>query len=363
MNKRKACIVTFHCVPNYGAALQTYGLQEVLKAYFDEVDILDYRPETLLHEYRTINSYSFASFVLSLRAFPTTRRKHHRFNVFLKNLNLTDLKYYSNEEIDAAYFDYDYFFLGSDQIWNPDITRGFDKVYFGAAQSMSKACKIAYAASLGRSQYSDSERIEMRNLLTHVNCLSVREENDCSLIKELAQRPVVSVVDPTILAGADVFKQFVFDIPYNKYVLIYKLRNSNSEAIYKIAESISVEKGLEVIEITGGRKGFARKRHKVFYDASPELFISLFYHADFVVTDSFHGTAFSLLFHRPFITFLHKTRGSRMTSLLQSVNLQNRLSSTCVKASCNDEIDWESVELRLSILRKKSIEYIRQSIK
>lgn len=358
MKTKTALIITFQCCPNYGAVLQAYALKEYLKTLDLYVEILDYRPQSLMKQYAYVNTYSIASVIMSLYSLPTYYQKRRSFKHFQTNLNLTEKTYYRKEELNLR--NIDYCFVGSDQIWNPDITSGFDPVYFGDIQWSSHPKIIAYAASIGKSFFTQNESKSFSNLIRKINCISMREEEAQGLVEKTTGLQSTVALDPTILVGAECFHKFVHKIDKTKYIFVYRLRK-DSETL-QVANEVAKRKGLKIIEISGMRKGIKKTKHKTIYSAGIEEFLSLLYHSDYVITDSFHGTAFSILFHKSFITIPHKTRGGRMKSLLGKVDLLDRMTSEISEDLLNSVIEWDEVDEKLKIARQKSQDYIKTSI-
>lgn len=358
MIEKKALITTFHCCPNYGAVLQAYGLQEYLSSLFSDVQILDYRPQSLVGQYKYINTYSFASIFMSLWSLPSFYRKRKAFKRFEKNLHITAESFSHKEDISLQAFDYS--FLGSDQIWNPQITSGFDSVYFGDIPLPSDTRTIAYAASIGKSFFTEEEAVQFKALTARIDEISMREEEAQDLVQKVTGRTAAVVVDPTILSGCDCFKKFIHKVRYSHYIFVYTLR-PNSGAI-EVANQIAKSKGLRIVQVSGLRKDLHSPKHKVIYDAGVEDFLSLIYHADYVVTDSFHGTAFSILFHKEFITIPHKTRGGRMVSLLSKAGLLSRLSEQATEDLLGEGIDWSDVDKRIGKVREESRFFLKSVI-
>ena len=351
-----AYIITFHCVPNYGAVLQTYGLQEYLKTVIKEVRVLDYRPETLINEYKNINCYSIGSIVMSLYSLIPFLAKKRAFSEFEKRLQLSSVT--GKQVKDFISIHSDYLFCGSDQIWNTNVTHGFDPVYFGAFPMSGNPKVISYAASFGKNNFSKSELDELQNLLEHVDVISVREKNAQEFLLKEFNLNSTAVADPTILAGVDVFKSLVRDVKYKKYIFVYNL--TNNPLTIQIAKQVAEKKKLQVVQVNGNRRPLRNSGCIMINDAGPEEFLSLLFHSDFVVTDSFHGTVFSNLFHVPYITIPHKTRGSRMVNLLTEIEMLDRLTET--SDICESFINWSVVDNNLQRMRKKSVDFINKAI-
>lgn len=354
-----ATIITFHSVPNYGAVLQAYALQETLKRYFEQVYILDYRPKRLINEYALINTYSFKSIIFScLSAFPFWV-KQKNFKRFVKQyVSLSVQRYTAIEEIKDLKTDY--FFLGSDQIWNPDITGGFDSVYFANFQKRNDSKILSYAASLGKNEFDKEEMHDFALLLQGVDVLSVREAQAGELIKKHLQREVAICLDPTLLLSQERWGKLLKPVKYSKYVLMYSL--NGYEDTVNVANAISTYLNIQIIEISGRRKPVFSSKHKALYSVGPDDFLSLIRAAEFVVTDSFHGTAFSIVFHKKFVTIPHKSRGGRMSNLLSKLSLLDRMTNRVNSLFVDKQIDWEKVDEQLRDEQIISLNYIEKNI-
>ena len=351
-----AYIITFHCVPNYGAVLQTYGLQEYLKTIIKDVRVLDYRPETLINEYKTINCDSIGSIAMSLYSLIPFLAKKRAFSEFEKHLQLSSVTGSKANDFRNIYSDY--LFCGSDQIWNTNITHGCDPVYFGAFQMTGRPKVVSYAASFGKNNFSKLEINEMHTLLKHVNVVSVREKNAQELLAREFNLKSTVVADPTILAGVDVFRHLISNVKYKKYIFVYNL--TNNPLTFRIAKQVAEKKRLQIVQINGSRVPLRNHSCININDAGPEEFLSLLFYSDFVVTDSFHGTVFSNLFHVPYITIPHKTRGTRMDNLLTELDMIDRLSET--SDVCESSINWNAVDNNIKRMRDKSIDFINKSL-
>lgn len=358
---KKAGILTFHCVENYGAVLQCLALQEALKPYFDSVEVIDYCPEYLLRDYKAINTYSIKSRIMSLYSLLPFLKKKAGFRCFVKkHLNLSCGRFSAVSDITDV--DSNVLFVGSDQIWNSKITDGYDSAFFGKLPGYKNKKVVSYAASLGQYQLSENEKSEFFELLENVDSISVREDEGVELIASNTGKVASLVVDPTLLVDEAFWNKLKCKKkPKEEYVLIYNL--TGAPELFEIADMISKEKGIKIIEINGRRKGLSKKAHKTIYSASPQDFIDLISNASYVVTDSFHGTAFSIIFKKNFTVIPHKTRGGRMKTLLAALDLENRLFNTADEKILSDTVDYIAVDKKLSELREKSRAFIINSIK
>jgi hypothetical protein len=321
----KIGILTFHCAHNYGAVLQAYALQEKLKELGHYVEIIDYRPSYLIDAYK-IPSLNFKSQsiknivfkILSVCFFKYSRRKRFvKFDDFIKNkLNL-------HQQTNIIPEDYDLYILGSDQIWNGYITKGIDNVYWGRFSIKPGAKKITYAVSLGNYKLQEGQKPYVKQLLAKIDGISVREKETLSKIQSLANKQVYEVLDPTFLNNKLKWNKLINDDYQNrKYVLLYQVRYNKH--LKDIAKNLAKQIKGTIIEVPAYiSKQYIFNKYKTI---SPVEFISLIKNAECIVTSSFHGTAFSIIFEKPFYTVaLNDGKDNRSINLLNKLSLQNRM--------------------------------------
>lgn len=320
----KIGILTFHCAHNYGAVLQAYATQTFLQSQGFEVVMVDYRPEYLVSPYRVFDwkSYWTGSLVSFLRTafsklclLPANKKRSKAFESFItQRLRLQGIDFTRKGDIDA-------FVFGSDQIWNPILCKGFDPVYFGQFEAAAGKKKIAYAASMGSLVLQDEQERFYREVLPSLDAISVREESLQSLLSPLSPRPIQQVLDPTFLLAASAWRSIARNPQVDSpYVLVYQVV-AHPETM-RIAQTLAKQLHGKVIELKATLKLFQQSPYQC---ASPEEFLGYFNRAACVVTTSFHGTAFSLLFNRPFYTIQHGNRhDARSQSLLDRLSLLDR---------------------------------------
>ncbi|HEY9059398.1 MAG TPA: polysaccharide pyruvyl transferase family protein [Pseudobacteroides sp.] len=356
----KSLIVTFHCVPNFGANLQAFALQKTLEKFLVDVEILDYRPKALTGEYKLLNTHSLKGFILSLyNVLPTWLRykKFKRFQNRYYKLSPSQFKYLAKEFA----IDSDYVFAGSDQIWNPRITGGYDGVYFGDFMAGKNCKKISYGASIGISSLTKEENYQLKALIKKLDDISVRENSAHQIISALTDKRVEVVLDPTLLLDIKEWDNIKINKNHGKYLLLYSISGHNET--YEIAYKVSKMTGLNILEVsTKNFKPFSKKHHKIVRNAGPSEFLGLISSAEFVVTDSFHGTVFSLIYKKPFYTIPNKTKPSRMVELLSKLGLTDRLISDTNNFNYDPVIQYEKVNELLNIEKKKSIDFIKKAM-
>ena len=358
----KIGIFTFHCAINYGAVLQAYGLQEYLKELGHEVYIIDYRPEYLLYPYRVFRWNDspkhpinwFKWFIREVMVIPIRWRRVIHFNKFVKKyLNLYDL------DLNNPDNDFDAFVFGSDQIWNKEITKGFDKVYWGDFPAAQGKQLVAYAASMGNCcdlQNQDLEYIDRKIDLFSV--VGVREVSLLNLLRSF-NKPSINVVDPVLLAGDALFKKLIIKKrSLRPYLLLFTL--GRDEYVIPIANKIAKDIGLEIIEVISSNESLNLKLKQTL---SPIDFLSVLSHASYVVTSSFHGTVFSILFQKNFSAVqLKSTKSDRIESLLSVADLSSRLVCKSTKKIDTSSIDYKYVFEKILQAVSESRDFLQHKV-
>lgn len=354
-------ILTFHRARNYGAVLQAYGLQEVLKKMGHYVEIIDYRPEVLSRVYNTsLNFKDIKKLLGSLISYPFRKIRGRLFEGFnSKYLNISKFSFTKHIQADVSY---DAIFFGSDQVWNPEITGGIDDIYWGNFKTNKKILKIAYAASAGGEIELLSQYDGLEKLLENFDSISVREDDLNNLISSRINGTVTTVLDPTLLITEKFWSDIASPVVSGKYLLLYQV-NPNKDALF-LAERIAEKYNLKIVEIWNGfnfRDAFGKKLF-----VSPNEFVSLFKYAQYVITTSFHGAAFSLIFRKNFYYVGGSLKNeSRISQLLDKFSLSDRFirQSDLAKMDFSD-IDWAglNVDVKLQNLRKLSLKFIKNSL-
>ena len=359
----KIGIITFHAVHNFGAVLQAYGLQEYLINMGHDAFIIDYRPEYLQERYKCISFNRVMEnkgltrlkfFIRELLVYPVRKRRKAFFDRFVHRM----LRLHSFNDLPVNN-DFDVFFFGSDQIWNPMICKGFDSVFFGCFPGASNKKLVAYAGSLGSlKNFNEQQKITFLEKLKPFSAISCREKEPADFIETELGRTIATVLDPVLLAGRSVFEKIATTIRKTGYLLLFTLGNNDktSEIAYKIAK----EKGLDVVEIVSYQISLTKCSAK--QAVSVQDFLGYIRYADFVVTSSFHGTALSVLFGKELYYVPDDPRtGERSMNLLQTLGISERVWSNM--ASCNPEpINYRSVFARLDAEREKSVGFIGSAL-
>lgn len=378
--KKKVGLITMHRVLNYGSALQAYALQKKIIDFGFDCEIIDYifpNVEHLLYQnpdgLKTQNS--FCSYLLPLLAYikreltglnKSIARKQRLFEEFYeKNLVLSSNKYSTRLVLEKDPPVYDLYVTGSDQVWNSKYI-GYDTSFMFSFVKDLKP-RISYAASFSSDNIPDIYRLSYQKELRKYSKISVREEKGISLVHDLVSDKEVEVVcDPTLLLNKEEWKELVVKSNINlkgKYMLVYILDYAYNPYpnIYDRIEEINKELHLPIVLLSGRRK-HSLKHSKLVAECGPYEFLSLFMNASYIVTTSFHGTAFALNFNKPFCAIIQDYSGkdSRIYDLLEKVgkkdnailyNVPIKDVRKIVKEKSND------ISL-LENYRKKSIDYL-----
>lgn len=359
----KVGIITFHNSTNYGAVLQALALQKKLEIMGHDVEIIDYVCKNKIRLYKPIKlRKTIRGNIEEIRNYPFKSKKNKIMYSFMdREYRMTKEKFYDSSEIAKVSDKWDMVITGSDQVWNYYNT-GFDTTYLLDFIDDSKK-KMSYAASFGVDEVVEKYSIKYKELLTTFTNISVREEQGRKIVKELTGKDAQLVLDPTLLFNGDEWRKIIrSDKEINeKYILFYSLHDS--EGIKKLLNLISDKTGYKVIKIASKGVDLKSKEYETII-ADPLEFIRLIDKAEVVVTDSFHGVAFSINLNKKF--YVYFTEGinsySRVTNLLNLSGLENRIVNN-FNFNIDDCIDYMNVNKRLEEKRNKSIEFINNSLK
>jgi hypothetical protein len=327
--KKKIGIITFHKAHNYGAFLQCYALQEFLRSIGHEAFVIDYDRKDLWEGYhwfkmqdivfcfQKINKIPNRIIKLLIRWYRSIPRFYKFAYIQKKELRLCPILEIENKPFDLI-------LIGSDQVWNTDITHGFDMYYWGDF-SRPTITKIAtYAASL-KNKWSSEVACKVKKYLEKLNAISVREQHTVDWIKELnPQLDPILVPDPVLLLDDSYWSNIACKPKKTSYVFFYQAMTSDN--VYSVAKDIAKRYNKELIilsaDVNGPNSICAR-------NASPAEFLGWIKYADIVVTSSFHATAFSIIFNKDFYCVdLQMGEDNRSKNILKTFGLENRFIQT-----------------------------------
>lgn len=314
---------------NYGAVLQAFALQHYLQNQPEvDAEIVDFTTPYHLNAYKIFRKYDGHNpikalayyFVTGLRYFQMKRRLDRTWD-FKKKYFKFSRRYSTVEDVLQNHPIEDIYITGSDQVFNPND--GYASVYFlGFNKGQGK--KVAYAPSFGVSEFNDEITGKIINYINDFDYLSCREKVGADYLSSITGRNVLQVVDPVLLHDAKEWSSVAAKPKYKKdYIFVYDL--NGGDLLLSIAKSIQKHMGLAVVCLTANKTHFY-KVNKQIYDAGPAEFIGWIQNAKYVVTDSFHGTVFSLIFGRQFYSYIANERtSSRIINLLTMAGLKKRI--------------------------------------
>lgn len=365
---KKAAVITRHAVSNYGSVLQAYALQESIKKLGYDCEIIDYIRTD--EDYRNIadtlvKKSSWNKNIITRLIYKSIQSPEYivmgrAFEKYRKALLCeSKTRYSSLSELKSNPPDADIYCTGSDQVWGPVGSDNCDGAYFLDFAPDGKK-KIAYAASFGKTDISNCDTDKIKNSLEDYDFLTVREKSAVELINSLGISGVTQVLDPTLLLDSDEWSKLIKQNISGKYVLLYQLHSNPDMDSY--AERFALKSGLKLIRLT---PLFHRvfKSGKAVYLPDISAFLSYIKNAEFMITDSFHGTAFAINFNTPFIDILPGETKTRNQSILELTGLTNRILGSYDDYSfINKKTDFTKANEIISQKRLQSIETLKNML-
>ena len=363
----KIDIITLHRAQNYGSVLQAFALQKQIEKLGHQAYILDYYPERytnkgLLKRLKNKSSRFNNPLVLliaKLLIYPSYLKKGIQFNKFMHYLNLEKPSFATNEEGMGRFTDADAYCAGSDQIWNSHWNEGVEKALFLDFVPKGKLC-FSYAASIGLSNIPSNEIDETKLLLDKFEFLSLREDKGVELVRELGRTDAVQCLDPTLLMSKEEWSQYADD-SYNgkEYVLTYNLHHDPE--IDKCAKAIASKFHLQIRNISYNWHDIVRHGH-LDWCPTVEGFLGLIKNAKYVVADSFHATAFSIIFEKPFVVITPEVASSRLSSLLKMLGLDDHNINKFTSLNVIEQpIDYIRVKSIIATKQRESISFLNKA--
>jgi len=376
MNK-KIAIISPHNEPNYGTMLQAYALANTIESLGGVAEYISYqnfikknfigkvlyyaiRPHIIaqkFNENKKMNNIDDYSFFCSSEFVDTMREFEIFYNQYIPHSKIT----YNPKTIHNA-IEYSKYIVGSDQTWSPNLYNKYSINFLDFVKDDLK--KNAYAPSLGTTDISEEFKNILKLKLAKFVNLSCREKQNCELIERLTEKEVTHVLDPTLLLTADKWDMVAKEVnmpPH--YVLCYIL--GEKKCISDFAEILGENKNIPVYYIAV-RPIYLQKNNSL-NGIGPSQLISLIKNATYVVTDSFHGTIFSINYKRNFYSFTKRSAGAieadnvRIIEVLKDYNLTNRFKADHDN-KLEDDISFNKVNGILEKKREDSINYLKKII-
>lgn len=369
-SKQHVGILTTYFATNFGAMLQPYALKRVLEELGYDVELIRYKQQHIYDSHLPISrqilrGHSWLQKISILFALPWSLLQYRKMQRFCQRY-LQPNKYFAAKIPENK----DYYFFGSDQIWNPKNTNGFDDVYFGNFAVKSGAKKIAYAASGEKIDYTEEQCAYLSKNLLNFDAISVRE---CTLKQQLEQHIGINnievVLDPTLLASKDILDELpkTNPLPNKKYILFYHLRGTQKylNKIYQFAQS----RHLHLLIISSTPKKdllmYSLRHKNVHYKAAAgmDVFLGSMQECEYVVTASFHGNVFAIVNHKPlFSLMVGDGLDTRTHDLLCKLGMSNRIVTIDTNWSSVEATDYAQIELELQSLREQSMQFIKNNV-
>lgn len=357
---------------NYGSILQAYALQSVLNNFKNtECEIISQYSKNPANAKNFFKKLKYSGFSDTFKrafwkfCFPKMRERTVAMNDFItNNLKISD-SVYNESNICETNKIYDAFICGSDQIWNPTLTK-LDSMYWLTFAECQKI-KVAYAPSIGVKSVSHETAEKIRNNLSSFNGVSCRELSGTKLLNEvLGDNSCIKVADPTLLAEKQIWDDISGERKISEpYIFVYFLRCGKMQR--KMVEKFAEEKKLKIVTMPILEPENAELSEFSFGDikvwkASPSDFISYIRYADYVFTDSFHSSVFSIIYKRRFYIFPKKGKAQmeRLISLLKENGISNRIIEKYEDIEAIKDVDWEKTEKLIASNRKSSYDYLKR---
>jgi hypothetical protein len=360
-------ILTFVWSRNYGAKLQAWALQSLISSLGYECEVINFKRE---HDsrYRFIMGLmrggQFGRCVREILIDFLKWQKHSRLDAFTtQQMRLSTETCLSSDDLSRISGRYAAIVCGSDQVWNPDLTRASQSCYLLDFPARKEMMRISYAASIGKNFINESLVEYFSRCLKKFDAISVREKSAVDLVMSLAEKDVTTVLDPTLLLNQAQWSPLCADVDIAEpYLLVYSIGPEPQGIFSELIERVAQRRGLRIV--TFHQRVHYQNEIRRFPNAGPREFLGLFSKAAFVVTNSFHGTAFSLIFKKPFFCIRLDNLNSRQRDLLNALDIGDRLivDASTTDSQIDSEIDHAHVEMKLQALRVSSITFLDNAL-
>ncbi|MEY8359755.1 polysaccharide pyruvyl transferase family protein [Anaerotruncus colihominis] len=352
----KVATMTFHTHHNYGALLQCYALQQVLTELGAEAEVIDYKCIYDRKPYRlqALRKKGFIKYLFGILGPITRIPRYQKCKLFRERFRLSQPV--NKDNIHLLADSYDLYLAGSDNIWNNEIT-DLDQNYFLSFVEKSDK-KGSYAASFGFGEIPAFLYAKYKKLLSGFRYYCMREQRGVDIIEELLEKTATEVLDPTMLLDISKWTEIITPVKKNDpYIFAYQM--APSKKFVKFVKDLSKQTGFKVIYTQFPMGGFLSC--KLSLTDGPCEWLGLIKQASYIVTDSFHGTVFSILFHKPFFSVVTQL-GTRIENLLVNFGLKDRIFRNEASAKIFDPIPYEQVDIKLKRERERCRDILKQML-
>lgn len=361
----KVGVITIHYGNNYGSALQAYALQEYLKNRGDDVVLLNYLPERYLvdcnHIINKKNEFIIKEFIYRILTYRKKKKCLKTFELFLTSHIKISKKLYNSDDLYKIANDCNIVIVGSDQVWNSDYNDGIDLNYY--LSFVPKGIKkIAYAASCGKDDYTPKEWLQIKELLSDFDAISLRESDMVKRFREIGINSSL-VCDPVFLLTPKEWEKIMVCTNQieNDYLLIYCLE-SNKKELIDLGNKIAKQRGLKTVIVSYYSIRHSRDVDYNLEVSNPSVFISLVSNSSYVITNSFHGVAFSIIFNKQFLVLKRNKYNSRITSLLKRFDIMDRYIDLDEKLVFQNDIDYQNINVLKQTFINESKDFLNKVI-
>ena len=369
---KKIGTMTFHHSYNYGSVLQAYALQnKLIEMYPDSrIEIVDYYPPNIREiQSLFVKNHSIRNVlrnIIALKYYPLVTKRKDSFEEFLKkDLRISDKKYYEGNIAEMG-DEYDILIAGSDQIWNTN-TKDFSVDYF--FYGVKKSVKIAYAPSVGNGTFMLPRDQKVQDALSDFQAVSVREYSGAKKIEKfMGMKKVPVLIDPFLLLKKEQYEKICAKRKIDEeYIFFYSI--TMRPEVLHCAKEIAKKLKLKLITMYSGVGTLRAFRNgvSVASEVAPGDFLSYIKNASLVLTDSFHGTAFSVIYNKEFYSFCSEDldkRDVRINTLLSALGLENRIVNTTNGPDIitRDGLNYGQSNMKLEKMIKEAEAYLRNNI-
>lgn len=363
----KVKTITCHKVYNHGASLQEYALLKYLKNIGHDAETIDYTPDYLSNHHNFFNIANpkydkfFIKWLYLLAKLPerlTLLKRKNAFDKFEKEyIPFTKINYKNNQELKNNLPKADAYICGSDQIWNSFFQNGKDPAFYLNFVPLNKL-KISYAASFAIDKIKENLKPFVKENIQRIDKISVRESSGLQILEDLSIKRGKQVLDPVFLLESDYWKE-TFVTPFKeKFIFVYDC--DSNPMIKKIVEYTARKHNLKIFTVNNN----VTYSDKNFYLEGPKTFLSLIYSAEYVISNSFHAVAFSLLFNKTFFVVDRNEKiNTRMRDIMSYVNLSSfHLAEDEYKTFDNLEIDYVDVKEKIRVKVLESQIFLKESL-
>lgn len=353
-------LITIHVGNNFGSVLQTIASCKILEDMGLHVTVVNYRPDRVSFKNYVKGAFSsLPKLIWRIIFLPIYLKNRHIYNSYLNKYCHLSRPIYSYQTFSECCPPADIYVTGSDQVWNSKHNEGFDNRYFFAN---IEGPKIALSSSIGRTDIDDNEKALFKKYLSHYSSISVREESAVELLKSIGISSTL-LLDPTLLIRKSDWANYMSSrIVKDRYVLLYLPYNIvNKQIIIDSAIKIAKDHNLKIVTFswTLTNQSYADKTIKF---ANPGDFISLLYYADYIITNSFHGTAFSINLNKQFWVFQPSAFSTRIESILNLTGLQDRMLTEKLTDNDVSEINYDKINAIIESERNKSMDFLKTAL-